>query len=255
MTQLFGQIYAPLYDALYEEKDYGKETELLIQVFQKYAQQSVRKVLDLGCGTGNHSLRLASRGYEVTGVDRSQEMLQIADRKACSQGLKPRFRHGDIRSLDLGETFDAVLMMFAVLGYQVKDADILSTIRTARRHLIGGGLLIFDVWYGPAVLTQGTNERVRTVTNNGETWKRTASGKLEVERNLCQVEILLQQMQDGEVLAEAKESHIVRYMFRKEIERFLELAEFHLLRLGQFPAFDCQPNDETWNVMAVANTA
>lgn len=252
MSEIFGQMYAPLYDAFYSEKNYDAETELLTQIFRRYARQSVKTVLDLGCGTGNHSLRLAARGYEVTGMDRSKEMLAIADQKASAQALKLRFRHNDIRSFDLGETFDAVLMMFAVLGYQAGDADILSALRTARHHLPRGGLLICDVWYGPAVRAQGTQERSRTVRSNGQTWKRISSGQLEVQHNLCHVQIHLQQMQGDAVVTQVKETHTVRYLFPEEIERFLEHSEFQLLRLGEFPTFDCQPNENTWNVLAVA---
>ena len=255
MTEVFGQVYAALYDMLYGEKDYDGETELLTRVFQRYARQSMKTVLDLGCGTGNHAVRLASRGYEVTGVDSSKEMLAVANRKTNAQSSTLRFLHGDIRNLDLRATVDAVLMMFAVLGYQSEDADILGTLRSARRHLRADGLLIFDVWYGPAVLAQGPEERSRTAKHGGTTWLRTSSGKLDIQRSLCHVTFHLQQMQSDVALAETTETHTVRYFFPEEITRFLHLTGFRLLRLGAFPAFDRLPHDGTWNVMAVATTA
>lgn len=255
MTEVFGQIYAPAYDVLYREKDYAGEIELLSRVFRQYAAQPVRTVLDLGCGTGNHALRLAANGYQVVGVDRSSEMLAVAEQKAREQAVSLRFQQADIRHVELGETFDAVLMMFAVLGYQLEDADVRSVLRTARRHVRPNGFLVFDIWYGPAVLAQGPQERVRTIEQAGSTWVRTSSGRLDARRHCCHVDFHLRHMQGGSMIEETRENHTVRYFFPEEIERFLSDSGFHLLRLGAFPAFDREPDHTTWNVMAVAVAA
>jgi len=148
MTGLFGALYAGAYDALYASKDYAGEVELLESLFATHATRPVRSVLDLGCGTGRHAAILGSRGYRVVGVDRSNEMLAIAGRRAAGLPAgRVRFRRGDIRSIRLAERFDAVVLMFNVLGYQVTDADALRTVGTARRHLEPGGLFACDVWY------------------------------------------------------------------------------------------------------------
>lgn len=255
MTEVFGQVYAPAYDVLYCEKDYAGETELLGQLFRRYGAQPVRTILDLGCGTGNHALRLAASGYQVVGVDRSSEMLAVAERKARKQAVGLRFHQADIRDVELGETFDAVLMMFAVLGYQTENADVKSALQTARRHLRPDGLLVLDVWYGPAVLAQGSQERVRTIEDVDGTWVRTSSGRLETLQHHCHVDFHLRHMQGGSVIEETTERHTVRYFFPEEMELFLNDSDFRLVRLGAFPAFDRDPDQTTWNVMAVAVAA
>ena len=252
MTEIFGQVYASAYDVLYREKDYLGEIELLSRVFRQYAAQPVRTVLDLGCGTGNHALRLAANGYQAVGVDRSSRMLAIAEQKARGQAISLRFHQADIRNVELGETFDAVLMLFAVLGYQTENDDVKSALQTARRHLRPDGLLVFDVWYGPAVLAQGPQERVHTIEDAGSTWVRTSSGRLDSLQHHCHVDFDLRHMQSGSMIEETTEHHIVRYFFPKEIERFLNDSGFRLLRLGAFPAFDVEADQTTWNVMAVA---
>ena len=252
MTHVFGRTYAPVYDLLYREKDYDKEGRLLEQLFRLHAAQPVRSVLDLGCGTGNHALRLSAAGYRVVGVDRSSEMLSVAAQKAHEQGSDLHLHQADIRDANLGETFDAVIMMFAVLGYQLEDADVLGALRTARRHLRPHGLLLFDVWYGPAVLAQGPEERVRTIEQNGNTWVRTASGTLETQRNLCHVEFHLRRVCDARILEETRERHTIRYFFPNELDRFLETAGLRCVRLGAFPEYDQDPDHTTWNIMAVA---
>ena len=255
VKQVFGSTYAAGYDALYQEKDYDGEVDLLDGIFRRYARRPVRDVLDLGCGTGNHALRLAAKGYRLLGIDRSMDMLEVAQHKSPGQLQNVRFEQADIRRLNLSARLDAVLMMFGVLGYQLEDADVLDALRGARRHLRPDGLLVFDVWYGPAVLAQGTQERVRTIRQNGTIWKRKSSGTLEPKRNLCHVEFDLQRMEGGRVLTETKECHAVRYFFPEEIGRFLDSTGFRLLRLGAFPAIHNQPSDGTWNVMAVAAAA
>jgi hypothetical protein len=114
---------------------------------------------------------------------------------------------------------------------------------------------VFDVWYGPAVLAQGPRERVCTIENAGSTWVRTSSGRLDALRHRCHVDFNLRHIHSGRMFEETKESHTIRYFFPDEIEVFLASSGFRLLRLGAFPAFDREPDQTTWNVMAVAVAA
>lgn len=166
--KVFDKIYSDQYDLLYGGKNYEAECDLLEEVFKCYADNKVQSILDLGCGTGNHAIPLVQRGYEVTGVDLSEDMLIHARKKTDHLNLVtdvhqpiPVFLQGDLRSLNLNQTFDVVLMMFAVLGYQYSNADVLEALKTARQHLRKGGLLIFDIWYGPAVLAIRPSDRVK----------------------------------------------------------------------------------------------
>jgi len=78
----FASLYAATYDALYRDKDYDGEVALVERLFREHGVGEVSSVLDLGCGTGSHAIRLAARGYEVVGVERSEAMLEVARRKA-----------------------------------------------------------------------------------------------------------------------------------------------------------------------------
>lgn len=251
MSQEFGAVYADSYDALYQEKDYGAECDLLEAQFKVYAANGVRTILDLGCGTGNHAVPLAQRGYQVTGVDRSAEMLGQARQKAASSG-KLTFQCADIRELNLEKKFDAVLIMFAVLGYQLSNEDVLSTLWTARRHLAPGGLLIFDVWYGPAVLLNRPSQRVKVVDTDQGRILRVSSGTLDTRRHLCHVDYLVWVLNDERLVRNSEETHSMRYFFPLELELFLQSTGFAPTRLGAFPEFQNDPDDATWNVMQVA---
>lgn len=67
MKELFGSDYANCYDALYAEKDYEAECDLIERVLRAHGDGKIGTILDLGCGTGNHALPLAERGFEVVG--------------------------------------------------------------------------------------------------------------------------------------------------------------------------------------------
>ena len=154
------------YNLLYNDKDYAAECDLIESSFRRYAATPVSSVLDLGCGTGNHAFPMA---------DAAMRWSASTGRRACwrwrsklasrnDNGGTVRFRarrHPECRTWT--RQFDAALMMFAVLGYQVENRDVLAALKTARRHLEPGGLFIFDVWYGPAVLHQRPSERVKII--------------------------------------------------------------------------------------------
>lgn len=255
MSEVFGSLYADSYDAIYRDKDYLAECALITQVFQKYGQPPIRQVLDLGSGTGNHAIPLAQQGYHVVGVERSENMLVHARAKAAKNVPENRvvFHQGDIRSVELGRPFDAALIMFAVLGYQQENADVRAALRTARRHLRPGGLLVFDVWYGPAVLHERPSQRIKVIPTADGKILRVATGTLDSRRQLCTTDYLLWRWREGKPLEETTESHIMRYFFPQELDLFLQCERFALDRLGAFPEFDRDPDETTWNVLGAAH--
>ncbi len=254
MSQPFGSVYADCYDAIYQEKHYQAECDLIERLFKMYGDGQIKTVLDLGCGTGNHVLPLSMRGFEVIGVDRSESMLAQARKKAAQSlpAVRDAFYQVDIRSVDLGRRFDAVLMMFAVLGYQLENADIMGVFRAARRHLNPGGLLLFDVWYGPAVLLQRPSERVKVIPTSTGKILRVSSSTLATSRHTCTVRYHVWKLAAERLLGETEEEHTVRYFFPLELNLFLEFTGFNPTRLGAFPEFEHDPDEKSWNVLAVA---
>lgn len=254
MSDSFGPAYARAYDALYESKDYESECDLLLDVLRSAGGPNVRRVLDLGCGTGSHDLVLAERGLDVVGLDRSADMTAVARQKAADlpPDRRPEFVTADLRDIRLGTTFDAALMMFAVLGYQHTNAEVLDALATARAHLDVGGLFAFDVWYGPAVLSERPSERVKVIETGDRRIIRVASGSLDVRNHLCTVDYRLWTLDGARLVDEVTESHAMRYFFPLELELFLDRAGFTLLKVGAFPDFDAEPDSSTWNVLALA---
>lgn len=256
MSGVFGTAYAAVYDSLYGEKDYAGECALIETLFATYASAPIASVLDLGCGTGGHALPLAGRGLRVTGVDRSPAMLDRAREKAARVAevgeTAPDFVHGDVRTLRLDRVFDAAIMMFAVLGYQHGNDDLLATLASVRRHLPPAGLFLFDVWYGPAVLSQRPGERVRTITRGDERVLRTTRPDLDIRAQICRVHFRVLRIVGDRVAGEAWEVHAMRFFFDRELELAVAAAGFRLEALRAFPDIGGEPDETTWSVIGIA---
>ena len=252
MSEVFGSLYADIYDSIYRNKDYDEECNIIRTLFNSYGDGCILSVLDLGCGTGNHALRLADMGYRVAGVDRSEEMLDIARVKSEEKGLLVALYHGDIKSVAIDQMFDAAILMFAVLGYQTTNNDLIQTLRNVRRHLRVGGLLVFDVWYGPAVLSQKPGERVSVAEGEDTTIIRLSSGVLDTLRHVCDVRFKAYKIEKRQLVDEATEVHRMRFFFPQEIAFFLESAGFEVTHMGPFPEREGELSDLTWNALVVA---
>ncbi len=143
MTANLFDSLAEYYDVLHDDVDYGAECDLLEALFSRYLPRRPRTLLDLGCGTGNHALILAQRGYRVTGIDSSRGMLRVARRKARGRA-NPRWLRADMRRFELHRTFDAAICMDDAFTHLLTERDIVGHLRTVRRHLAAGGVYVFE---------------------------------------------------------------------------------------------------------------
>jgi hypothetical protein len=144
------------------------------------------------------------------------------------------------------------LIMFSVLGYLRHNLEVMAALGNARRHLRRHGLLLFDVWYGPAVLTIKPSDRAQVISLPNARVIRLASARLDTRHHLCEVQYHLWRLAGDRVEREDEELHTIRYFFPMELELMLEQASFKLISLTAFPSLD-RPADETsWNVFGVA---
>lgn len=98
------------------------------------------RVLDLGCGTGRHSLELTRRGFEVVGVELLEANVEVAKKDAEAQGLSTQFVQADLRELELREEFDIVVSLNdGGIGYFESDAENLRTFEVVASALCDGG--------------------------------------------------------------------------------------------------------------------
>lgn len=136
--------FAYVYDFLMSDVPYDNWINLFISKKEQY-NIAGSKVLDVACGTGEFSVRLAEKGYAVTGVDLSDEMLAIAKVKADQAGVTIPFYQQNMIELDMGEQFDSIVIFCDSLNYLHTENDVQSTFQRVYEQLKPGGLFMFDV--------------------------------------------------------------------------------------------------------------
>ncbi len=136
---------APFYDALTRDVNYTELADFYESVFRRYNVKP-GTILDLACGTGTLCCELAARGYEVIGVDSSDEMLAEAMEKVCGGGynIRPMLLCQDMTELDLYGTVAAAICSLDGFNY-LNDEELALTFRRLRLFIEPGGMLIFDV--------------------------------------------------------------------------------------------------------------
>lgn len=223
------QNYAYYYNAFYKEKDYKAEAGQVHQILQKY-NKNIISVINYGCGTGKHDVELSTLGYQCEGIDVSAEMIKIARDNALKSNQNIIYSVADIRKYAPSRKYDAVISLFHVMSYQNANQDILDAFRSVRMALNSGGIFLFDVWYGPGVLTDPPTVRVKEVDDEAYKLIRIARPVMYDKRNVvdvCYEVLCIDKRRD--TVKKISETHSMRYFFRPELEILLQMTGFELL--------------------------
>ena len=144
---------ARIYDLLYVGtgiKDYQAETAELRRIIDA-SSPGAKTLLDVACGTGAHLAEL--RGwFEVEGADLSPAMLAVARRRLPGIPL----HQADMRTLDLGRSFDAVICLFSSIGYITDPLEMRAAVARLAAHVAPKGVLILDGWVRPDAWHEGS---------------------------------------------------------------------------------------------------
>jgi SAM-dependent methyltransferase len=220
---VFG-VYSKYYDLLYKDKDYTGEAEYIHSLAQKY-NPGATSLIDLGCGTGRHAFLLAEKGYQVSGVDLSEEMLEVAKVKYAHP--KIAFYQADATKVRLNKKVDVATALFHVVSYQTTNENLTGIFQTAQEHLNDGGIFIFDCWYGPCVLSEKPVVRVKRLEDEKIKLIRIAEPFVRYNENIVDVNYTIWiKDKEANLLEELQETHSMRYLFLPEIEFYAKQNEF-----------------------------
>ncbi len=136
--------FSDVYDQLMDNVNYQSWADFYRELLVVHGIPG-NKVCECACGTGGLTIPLTRRGFQMTGVDLSQEMLWLAAQKARKQGLGIPFVQQDMRKLRLHRQMDAVIATCDGVNYLLNDADAAAFFHAAYEALRPGGLIAFDV--------------------------------------------------------------------------------------------------------------
>jgi len=216
------ELIAPYYDALMAGVPYGRWIDYIEDILKRLEYRP-KSILDVACGTGNVTERLAARGYEVVGVDIAPAMIDIAREKRT--GVE--YHVQDMADLKLARKFDLAISLFDSLNY-ITDTDRLRQgMRRVAEHLNDGGLFIFDVntiyalshhFFDQANLA--SDHFPRYIWNS----------HYDHETRICRVNMTFEVPEEGAV-TEFKEVHVQRGHSLEELSAWLIEAGFEVVEV------------------------
>ena len=134
--------FARVYDEFMDQTPYDEWLLNILNVFKKYKIKENAQVLDLGCGTGKMARRLKKEGYQVTAVDNSMDMLEVA---ASEEDDGILYVLQDMVSLELPDQMDAVVSICDCMNYILEEEDLKEVFKRVKRFLKDEGVFMFDM--------------------------------------------------------------------------------------------------------------
>lgn len=239
--------FAYIYDRLMQDVPYEQWLVYLDELFKKYQVQP-GKALDLGCGTGTLTVPLAQKGWQVTAVDLSADMLAVADAKAREAGVQVHWVQQDMRELQVGTGFDLVISMCDSLNYITKLSELQRVFQQANQALRAGGILLFDL-NSYFKLSQVFGDNVFTV--NEEEIAYIWENEFDSQEQVCLMDITFFVQEANGYFRRFSEFHQERAYQVSEIQQALVNAGFQVLGIYAEQTF-VEPDAETERIYYVA---
>lgn len=226
--------FASVYDTFMDETPYEEWANFLHQLIKEYGiSQPVRDdseknlVLDLGCGTGTLTELLYRKGYDMIGVDFSQEMLNIAMNKKEKSGSDILYLCQDMRELDLYSTIGTVISACDSVNYLLEDEEVVETFRLVNNYLYPGGVFIFDfntVYKYEQVIGD------TTIAENREDCSFIWDNFYHEEECINEYDLTIFVKEENELFRKFTETHYQRGYTLNEMKMFIEEAGLQFVK-------------------------
>ena len=218
------QYSAPrLYEIAFDMNRKG-EVDFLVHCFRRYARRRVSRVLDIACGTGPHLIRLADRGFRMSGLDLSRENIEFLRRRLAAKGHTGELIVGDMTDFRLLHPVDAAICMQDSQGHLLTNEQLLAHLRAVARSVKKGGLYIFDrymasSWTNPARSWSWSRRRGGLIVRASFSALNDVNPVTQVFRE----RMLLEAIENG-TRRVYRQSHLSRMVFPQELRALIDLA-------------------------------
>ncbi len=234
--------FAYIYDRLmHQDIDYDAWCDYIENMFSLHGV-SPDTLCELACGTGNITSRLSGRGYKMTGVDISSQMLRVADAKTEDVS----YICSDMAKLQLKDKYDSFLCMIDGLNYVITPKAIINTFKTVKNHLNEKGVFMFDI---------SSQYKLREIIGNETfihseydvfySWENRFIEKYNLSDMLLNFFV-----RDGERYMRFEERHLQRGWSVSEMKTMLKKAGFTEINIYKELTFDA-PTDKTERLVFV----
>lgn len=236
--------YSKYYDLLYKNKNYKEESDYVMKKIIAI-NPNATQILELGSGSGSHAHFFCEAGYQVSGIDRSETMVKLANEKNI-EGFSAVC--DDISSFKLSEKFDVALSLFHVISYLTENKSLIDCFKTVYQHLKKDGVFMFDIWYSPAVYHQKPETRIKRLEDDKVEIIRLAESRTESEKDLVSVnfEVLIKDKITFKTETVVEE-HLMRHFSIPEIKMLAEFTGFEVLLVEEFLT-EKKPTQDTWGI-------
>lgn len=225
MTKLYSelaQVYHEMYKSIF---DYEQEFLFYEGFLKKYKS---RDILEIGCGTGNLAPYFLKNGYEYSGLDLYNEMLQIARQNHPEAS----FVQGDMRDLHLARNYESIIITGRSFCYMTTNKDVMAALQSIHRTLKKKGILIFDHFKADELVPNLKKESSQEVERGDTKYRRVNRTSLNMETGWTwnwEAEYHIEKK--GEEEKVIKDHSVLRAFTEDELRLFLQLNGFTVLEI------------------------
>ncbi|MCM1568631.1 MAG: class I SAM-dependent methyltransferase [Roseburia sp.] len=232
--------FAGVYDELMDATPYEQWCETIVSFIEEYGVSKPERdsedvlasernlVLDLGCGTGTFTELLYRRGYDMIGVDVSQDMLEIAMAKKEKSGAEILYLLQDMRELELYSTVGTVVSVCDSVNYILEEDELIECFRLVNNYLYPGGIFIFDF------NTVYKYEKVignTTIAENRENCSFIWENYFDSEGEINEYDLTVFVREEENLFRRFQETHIQRGYRAEQMKELVEQAGLQVLEI------------------------
>jgi SAM-dependent methyltransferase len=212
-----------LYEIAFDLNRKG-EVDFLVHAFRRYARRPVRDVVDIACGTGPHLIRLADRGYRMSGLDLSPKNIEFLGERLAARGHTGRLVLGDMTDFRLPTRVDAAICMQDSQGHLLTNEQLVAHLRAVARSLRRGGIYVFDrymasSWTDPARSWSWSRRRGRLIVRASFS----ALNDVDPVTQVFRERMTLEAIENGHRRL-YRQTHLSRMVFPQELKALVQLA-------------------------------
>jgi len=245
--------FAELYDLFYD--DFQED----IEMYRGFAERTGGSILEIGSGTGRVALALAGEGHAVVGLELSEAMRAVAQRKADRAQLTDRveFVPGDMRRFKIDRHFGLIIVPLNTFLHNLTLDDQLATLACFKKHLRPGGLLMLDCFNPDPVYAEDDRRLIvqRSVIDRdtGQAALLLLSHATEWSQQLQEITYLIDRPDQHGQVQRAMMRASFRFVFRNEMQLLLKLGGFDLKEV--YGAYDLEPFEAGSDKLIVVATS